>query len=177
MRIKIVVASLLCLVLALLGCGTLFRAETETVPGHTNVVITIGPDGSLLTNAVSQPTITITNWVKGEAFDTINSVGGVVPVYGEVAIALIGLAGTVYLGWCNSRNKKAVVSTIQGVGQFRTALKASGDKGIGLDDQLTKVLEHAQLQAGIKEYVDEMIKVHVGKIKEPEVTEDVRKLL
>lgn len=175
-RYKWLVACLLLLTLGV-GCSTFFKGTTETIPGYTNVVVTVGLDGSLQTNVIFQPTITITNLVKGEAFDTVDAVGGVIPVYGEVAIALISLAGTIYLGWRNKRNKKAVVSTIQGVAQFRAALKGSGEKGADLDDQLTKVIKHAHLEAGIKEYVDEMIKVHVGKKEEPGVTEEVRKLL
>lgn len=161
----------------LVGCATLFRGVPETVPGYTNVIIVAQSDGSLVTNVVSQPTIIITNLVKGEAFDTINAVGGVVPVYGEVAIALIGLAGTIYLGWRNSKNKKAAISTIQGVGQFRVALKASGTKGVGLDDKLTLMLKSAQLNMGVKDTVDEMIKTSVGVHDQPEAVEEVRKLL
>lgn len=177
---KIVAVGSFCLILVLLGCATLFRPETETVSGYTNIVVSVLPNGSFQTNVISQPTIVITNWVKGEAFDTVDAVGGVIPIYGEVAVAIIGLAGSIYLGWLNKENKKnrkAAVSTIQGIDQFRAALKASGGKGVELDGKLKSILKGAHQEAGIQQAVDELIKVHTGKKEEPEVTEEVRKLL
>lgn len=179
-RVKIVAVGSFCLILVLLGCATLFRPETETVSGYTNIVVSVLPDGNFQTNVISQPTIVITNWVKGETFNTIDAVGGVIPIYGEVAVALIGLAGTICLGWLNKENKKhkkVAVSTIQPIAQFRAALKASGEKGVKLDDSLTAMLETSHLHAGVKDVVDEMIKVHTNKTVKPEASEEVKKLL
>lgn len=176
-RAKILIVLLVVLSFGVISCNTLFKEMPETISGYTNVVVSVGPDGSLQTNVITQPTITITNWVKGEAFDVADTVSGVIPIYGEIAMVLISLAGGIYLDWRNKRNKKAVVSTVQGVAQFRAALKASGEKGEDLDDQLTQALKQSHLEAGIKEYVDAMIKAHVGKKDDPKITEEVRKAL
>ena len=176
-RAKILIVCLFVSLLGVVGCNTFFKEMPETIPGYTNVVVTVGAGGSLQTNVITRPTITITNWVKGEGFEVAEGVSGVIPIYGEIAMVLIGLAGSIYLDWRNKRNKKAAVSTIRGVAQFRTALKASGDKGVNLDNQLTKSLEQSQLEIGIKEYVDKMIKVHVGKKEDPTITEELRKAL
>ena len=174
-------ASLLCLAI-LGGCpgikNTIVKPVVTEVPNSftTNVTVTLFSDGRWHTNYAIAPTTT-TNWVRNaETFEVVNTVGSLVPGYGTLVAGLLGLMATGYASYLNRRNRTALVSTIEGVEQFRDQLKAAGETGKKLDDVLVNGLKYAHVAAGVGALIQKAVDDNTAPSPSP-ASQDVNKAL
>jgi hypothetical protein len=82
----------------------------------------------------------------------------------ELLSGLIALATTAFGLWMryqNLKNQAALVGTIQGVEEIRTALQSS-DKGKDLDAKIVEVLQRKQEASGAISVVQKLLEKHTG---------------
>lgn len=148
------------LIVVLCGCeglnNIIVRPVVTEVPGQYVTNITAAFHNGVWQTNYSISPATTTNWVKNELFfGSVDAAGTLVPGWGTLGAAIVGLAGTIYTGWLNGRKKKALVATIKGVEKFRNELKAAGQ--MPLDDKLVVNLEDAHSKAGVGPMMQEMV--------------------
>lgn len=142
------------------SAGEAVKAVTFT----TNVVTT------LVTNVITMPaqTVVLTNAYerRPEFMQTVGEVGAIVPGYGSIAAAGVGLASSIWLGWLNRRNKGAAVAVIKGIEDFRSALQTT-DEGRKIDAALLKTLSGSKEREAtdIAAQLAKLVAQHTGHTK------------
>lgn len=155
------------------------EVHRQTPYGQTvkDTVLTTNIFTTYVTNIWTLPSAStvVTNGFerRPEMTGVLDEIGLIVPGYGGLVSAGLGLASSLWLAWLNRRNSKAAKAFIAGIEDVRLGLQQS-EEGRKIDAGLVAILNDRKVQQGaaVAEYIERLVSASTGNTTNGNVLRD-----